>query len=141
MGEYIDLQKPERRGDAVAIPRKAFSFALTLVALFVGGVGAQFYSLTLDNVRINGRLETLELFGPVTGQRFTHNDGEDLKEADARLFAYIQRVDESVTVHHAAPEHEGADRRLINCERWRYRHDEKHEELNANHIHRNGADD
>lgn len=138
MSEYINLPS-ERRADTVAISRKALSFAATLVALFIGGVGTQFYALTLDNVRLNGRVDTLELFGPKTGERFTKSDAADLKDADARLFAYIQRVDQSVTAHHASPEHEGANRRLVGCETWRLRHEEKHEDLQGdiylNHDH------
>lgn len=128
MSDYIDPPS-DRRSDSVAIPRKAVTIATGMATAFIIGVSTIFYNLLLDNVRINGRLDTLELFGPKSGERFTWADGEDIKEQDARLFAYIQRVDQSVIAHHAKAEHEGANRRLVNCETWRLRHEAKHDEI------------
>ena len=73
-------RQSDERDDTVQVSRTAFKLATTLVTAFILAISGILWNIVLDNVRLNGRVTQLELFGPSSGKRFTKDDGDKVEK-------------------------------------------------------------
>lgn len=118
----------ERRQDSVAISRSAAKVITTVVSSVILGIGLVLWNIVLDHVRVSEQLKRLEEFGPKTGERFTLDDGRELKADIDELKRWLLELQKSVNTHHAKGEHSFAGRRLNSLEAWRHKHEDEHHE-------------
>jgi hypothetical protein len=113
----------ERRDDSVAIPRSTVKVVTSVISSLLLGVGIVLFDISIEHARIAEQLKQLTEFGPNTGERFTKQDGRELKEEIDQLRDWLLENQKAYNRHSALGEHPFAGRRLDHLESWVSEHD------------------
>ena len=115
------VDESERRADTVAISRATANRLVALGAAVLLAVSGAFWGVVRDSIRMAQQIAYLEKFGPGTGQRFTYQDGQELREMIREVSRDhkkdVERVLEVVSLHISQGAHPRADQRLQSLER------------------------
>jgi predicted PurR-regulated permease PerM len=106
----------ERRGDTVAVSRKAFAFGSAVASSSVVLIGVALFGLAITSERHTQQLSQLIEFGPKTGDRWTKRQADDQKkEFREELLILRQQVRDlhnEISKHNGKQAHDVANNRL-----------------------------
>ena len=111
-----DEVQEERRGDTVAVSRKAFAFGSAVASSAVVLVGVALFGLALTSERHTQQIEQLIKFGPERGERWTKSDakeqGNGFREELLILRQQVRDLHSEISNHNSKAAHDVANNRM-----------------------------